>query len=66
MGFKEDIKCNLEVDVKYMLNKNWEPKVPDEKTITKQVKQQLKRGRSSGNVSLDLKAMRDKDDENVR
>jgi hypothetical protein len=66
MGFKEDIKCNLEVDVKYMLNKDWEPKVPGEKIITKQVKQQLKRGRSSGNVSLDLKAMRDKDDENVR
>ena len=66
MGFKEDIKCNLEVDVKCMLNKDWEPKVPDEKIITKQVKQQLKRGRSSGNVSLDLKAMRDKDDENVR
>ena len=64
MGFKEDIKCNLEVE--YMLNKDWEPKVPDEKTITKQVKGQLKRGRSSGNVSLDLKAMRDKNNENVR
>ena len=49
-----------------MLNKEWEPKVPDEKIIIKQVKQQFKRGRSSGNVSLDLKAMRDKDNENVR
>jgi len=31
MGFKEEAKCNLEIDVKYMLNKDWEPKVPDEK-----------------------------------
>ena len=45
----------LRKDVKRMLNIDWEPKVPDDKDILKQVEMQLNRGKSSGNVTLDFK-----------
>ena len=54
----------LRKDVKYMLDRDWKPKVPDEETILKQSKTQLKRGKSTGSVSLDIKAIKSlKDDE---
>ena len=54
----------LRKDVKYMLDRDWEPKVPDEETILKQSTTQLKRGKSTGSVSLDMKAIKSlKDDE---
>lgn len=40
----------LEKDVKYMLNKNWEPKVPPVDVIRKQSEQFY--GRLSGSVRL--------------
>lgn len=54
----------LRKDVKYMLDRDWEPKVPDEETILKQSRTQLKRGKSTESVSLDMKAIKSlKDDE---
>ncbi len=50
MGLREDIKL--------ILDKNFEPQVPDNQTILKQSKQQLKNGKSTGNISLDLKAIK--------
>ena len=50
----------LRKDVKYMLNSDWEPKVPEEKVILKQAKLQFKRGKSTGRVALDIKAMKEK------
>ena len=49
----------LRKDVKYMLNSDWEPKVPEQEVILKQVKAQLKKGKSSGSVALDIKAMKE-------
>ena len=51
----------LREDVKYMLDKEWEPKVPNNETILKQAKSQIKRGKSTGNVALDIKAIESKD-----
>ena len=48
----------LREDVKYQLNKDWEPKVPSSEEILKQAKICMKRGKSSGNVALDIKAMK--------
>lgn len=48
----------LEIDVKYMLNKHFEPKVPKEEVILKQLEFQLKRGKSSANVLLDVKGLK--------
>jgi len=47
----------LRDDVKYMLNKNWEPKVPSGEVIQKQAEAQIKRGKSTGSVSMDMKAI---------
>jgi len=54
----------LREDVKYMLEKDWEPKVPNQEEILKQAEMQIKRGKSTGSVSLDIKAiksLKDKD-----
>ena len=54
----------LREDVKYMLDKDWEPKVPTEEEILKQAELQIKRGKSTGSVALDIKAiksLKDKD-----
>ena len=56
----------LREDVKYMLDKEWEPKVPTQEEILKQAERQIKRGKSTGSVSLNIKAMKslkDKDGE---
>ena len=50
----------LRKDVKYMLNSDWEPKVPEAEVILKQAKLQLKKGKSTGSVALDIKAMKEK------
>ena len=52
----------LRKDVKYMLSSDWEPKVPEEKVILKQAEAQLNKGKSTGNVALDVKAMKGKND----
>ena len=49
----------LRKDVKYMLNCDWEPKIPEEEVILKHAKTMLKKGKSSGKVTLDIKAMND-------
>ena len=43
-----------------MLNSGWEPKVPEEEVILKQAKLQLKKGKSTGRVALDIKVMKEK------
>lgn len=53
----------LREDVKYMLEKDWEPKVPSQEEIQKQVEFQIKRGKSSGSVALDMKAIRKQKDD---
>ena len=47
----------LREDVKYYSNLHWEPKVPSDEAIVEQAVKQIKRGKSSGNVALDRKAM---------
>ena len=48
----------LREDVKYMVDKDWEPKVPSQEEILKQAELQIKRGKSTGSVSLDIKAIK--------
>jgi len=48
----------LRKDIKRVLESDWEPKVPEEDVILKQAKAQLKKGKSSGSVALDIKAMK--------
>jgi len=48
----------LREDVRYMLDKEWEPKVPTQQDILKQSELQIKRGKSTGSVSLDLKVIK--------
>lgn len=48
----------LREDVKFILDENFEPRIPDNETILKQAKEQLKNGKSTGNVSLDVKAIK--------
>ena len=58
----------LRPDVKYMLDKDWEPKLPSEETILKQAQIQIKKGKSTGSVALDIQAInrmkKDKIDKN--
>ena len=60
----------LREDVKYQLNKDWEPKVPGPEEVLKQAKMCIERGKSSGNVALDIKAIKslkkDKEEEGER
>ena len=54
----------LREDVKYVLDKEWEPKVPTQQEILKQSELQIKRGKSTGSVAIDIKAiksLKDKD-----
>ena len=53
----------LREDVKYMLEKDWEPKVPSQEVIQKQAEIQIKRGKSTGSVALDMKAIRKQKDD---
>ena len=56
----------LREDVRYMLHSDWEPKVPNEENILKQAEAQIKRGESTGNVRLDvdaIKSLNNKDEE---
>ena len=48
----------LREDVKYMLEKDWKPKVPKQDVIQRQAEIQIKRGKSTGSVALDIKAIR--------
>lgn len=50
MGLREDIK--------FILDENFEPRIPDNETILKQARKQLKNGKSTGNINLDVKAIR--------
>ena len=59
MGLREDI------DVRHMLNKHWEPKVPSKEVIQKQAEAQIKRGKSTGSVSMDMKAIKQLSDDKV-
>lgn len=55
----------LRENVKYMLDKDWEPRVPSQEEIQKQAEIQIKRGRSTGSVSMDMKAIKKlKEDDN--
>lgn len=54
---------SLRKDVKYMLDKDWEPKVPSQEEILKQAEIQIKRGKSTGSVALDMKAMKKQKDD---
>ena len=53
----------LREDVKYMLDKEWEPQVPTQEEILKQAEFQLKRGKSTGSVALDMKAIKKQKDD---
>ena len=55
----------LEKDIKYMLNKKWEPKVPSEEVIQKQALAQIKRGKSTGSVSMNMKAIKKLEEDKV-
>jgi len=55
----------LREDVKYMLNKDWEPKVPSQEVMQKQAVAQIKRGRSTGSVSMDVKAIKKLSDSKI-
>ena len=48
----------LREDVKYIIDKDWEPKVPSQEEILRQASQQIKKGKSTGNVALDRKAIK--------
>ena len=50
----------LRKDVKRMLESDWEPKVPEQEIVLKHAKEKLKKGRSSGSVALDIKAIKEK------
>ena len=56
----------LREDVKYIINKDWEPKVPSQEEILRQAKLQIKRGKSTGSVALDMKAMKKIEEEKDR
>lgn len=59
MSLREDVKC--------MLNKGWKPKVPNQEELLKEAESQIKRGKSTGSVALDLKAIKKlKDDREER
>lgn len=54
----------LREDVKFIVDTQFEPKVPNERTILEQAKAQLRKGKSSGSPKLDLKAIKSlKEDE---
>lgn len=53
----------LREDVKYMLGKEWKPKVPSQEVIQKQTEFQIKRGKSTGSVALDMKAIKKQKDD---
>jgi len=55
----------LREDVKYMLNKDWEPKIPSEEVIKKQAVAQIKRAKSTGCVARDVKAIKKLKDDRV-
>ena len=48
----------LREDVKHVLNKEWEPKVPSGEVIQKQAEAQIKSEKSTGSVSMDMKAVK--------
>jgi len=48
----------LREDVKYRFGEDYEPKVPDGQTILKQAQEQIKRGKSTGSMSLDIQAIK--------
>ena len=54
MGFREDVKC--------MLSKECNTKVPSEKEILRQAKMQIGIGKSTGNVNLDRIAIQGRED----
>lgn len=56
----------LREDVRLILDRNYEPQIPDNDTILKQAKKQLKNGKSTGNISLDLKAIKSFQEEEER
>lgn len=45
----------LREDVRYIIDNDYEPKIPDNQIMLKQAKEQLKKGKSTGSVSLDIK-----------
>ena len=47
----------LREDVKYMLDKDWEPKVSSGEVIQKQAEAQIKSGKSTGSVLMDVKVI---------
>ena len=53
---------SLRDDVKFEIKTDWHPNVPNEQIIIKQTQGQLRKGKSSGNMALDLKAIRNKDE----
>ena len=53
---------SLREDVKFEVKTDWHPKVPSEQIVMEQAKRQLKKGKSSGNIALDIKAIKDKDE----
>lgn len=48
---------NLRKDVIYTSKIDWEPKIPSDNVILEQAKNQIKHGRSTGSISLDIKAI---------
>lgn len=56
----------LREDVKYIIDKDWEQKVSNQEEILKQAKSQIRRGKSTGSVSLDMKAMEKIEEEKDR
>ena len=56
----------LREDVRYIIAKEYEPNIPDNQTILKQAKEKLKKGKSTGSVSLDIKAIKSLEDDEER
>lgn len=48
----------LREDVRYIIDNDYETKIPDNQIILKQAKEQLKKGKSTVSVKLDIKAIK--------
>lgn len=56
----------LREDVRYIVGKDYEPKIPEKQIILKQAKEQLSKGKSTGSIKLDVKAIRSSKEDNER
>lgn len=57
---------SLREDVKFVASRQFEPKIPNDNIILQQAKAQLKKGKTTGNMQLDFKAMKSLQEEQER